>query len=87
MSVHSSLRTEKGGLGTFRSVIKRYERVRHLMSSEKWVEGQSVLGLPKLKQVKMKSRKAAPKEAEAAAAGQPATPSGQATPASGSASS
>ena len=68
MSVHSSLRTSKSASGSLRNVMKRHERVRHLMTSGQWADGRSVLGLPKIKQLKMKARKAAPKEKEAAAA-------------------
>lgn len=68
MSIHPSLRTEKNAAGSLRNVMKRYERVRHMMASGAWVEGRSVFGLPKIKQVKMKARKAAAKEKEEAAA-------------------
>lgn len=74
MSVHSSLRTAKGSLSALRNVMKRHERVRHLMMQGLWTDGRSVLGLPKIKQVKMKARKAATKEKEEAAAETPATP-------------
>lgn len=69
MSVHTSLRTSASATGSLRNVLKRHERVRHLMTHGAWPEGRSVLGLPKIKQMKMKARKAAPKEKEAAAAG------------------
>ena len=68
MSIHPSLRTEKHAAGSLRNVMKRYERVRHMMASGSWVEGRSVFGLPKIKQVKMKARKAAAKEKEETAA-------------------
>ncbi len=74
MSVHSSLRTAKGSLGALRNVMKRHERVRHLMTQGLWTEGRSVLALPKIKQMKMKGRKAAAKDKEEAAAETPATP-------------
>ena len=70
MSIHTSLRTKTNAAGSLRNVMKRYERVRHLMTEGRWLQGQSVFGLPKIKQVKMKARKAAAKEkAEAAATG------------------
>lgn len=65
MSIHSSLRGSGGKTGTRRNVLKRHERVRHLMSKGLWDEGRSVFGLPKIKQQKIKARKAAPKEAAA----------------------
>jgi len=75
MSVHSSLRTAKGSLSALRNVMKRHERVRHLIMQGLWTEGRSVLGLPKIKQMKMKARKAAAKDKEdTAAAEQPAQP-------------
>ena len=81
MSIHSSLRSSKGAAGALRNVLKRHERVRHLMSVNQWPEGRSVLGLPKIKQMKMKARKAAAKEKEATAEPAPAatTPSSPAS--------
>ena len=78
MSVHSSLRVKQGAMDSMRNVMKRHERVRHLMTQGAWAEGQSVYGLPKIKQTKMKARKAAAKEKEeTTTAAQPAaTPSG-----------
>ena len=69
MSVHPSLRVEKAASGSRRNVLKRHERVSHLVSTGKWVEGRSVFGLPKIKQEKIKARKAAAagKEKEEAA--------------------
>ena len=66
MSLHSSLKSSqaKGG-GTQRSVLKRFERIRTFMAQGRWTSEQSVFGLPKLKQIKIKTRKAAPKEAAA----------------------
>jgi len=48
------------------------------MAQGLWTEGRSVYGLPKIKQVKMKARKAAAKEKGASAAETPpnVTPSG-----------
>lgn len=77
MSLHSSLRTRTGAFGSLRNVMKRFERVRHLMAQGLWTEGRSVYGLPKIKQVKMKVRKAAAKEKEGESAAAPSTaPSG-----------
>jgi len=47
--------------------MKRHERVRYLMTQGTWPEGRSVFGLPKIKQMKIKARKAAAKEEKAAA--------------------
>jgi small basic protein (TIGR04137 family) len=77
MSIHSSLRTEGSAGGALRNVLKRHERVRHLMTQGQWQDGRSVYGLPKIKQVKMKIRKAA-KEKEEAASATPAAGTAQA---------
>ena len=74
MSVHSSLRSGKGALGSFRNVMKRHERVQYLMAQGSWIEGRSVLGLPKIKQTKMKARKAIAKDKEETSAQAPAIP-------------
>ena len=74
MSIHTSLRTKTNAAGSLRNVMKRYERVRHLMTDGRWRDGQSVFGLPKIKQVKMKARKASSKEKEAAAGATTAAP-------------
>ena len=77
MSIHSSLRSPKSATSSLRNVMKRHERVRHLMAQGAWAEGRSVFGLPKIKQMKMKARKAAAKEKEDTTAQAPsATPSG-----------
>ena len=70
MSVHTSLKTRSRATSTQRNVLKRHERIRHLIEKGSWVDGRSVLGLPKLKQIKIKARKAAKEEkpAEGAAA-------------------
>ena len=67
MSIHPSLRSAGGAGGSRRNVMKRHERVRHLMAQGTWPEGRSVFGLPKIKQMKIKARKAAAKEEKAAA--------------------
>jgi len=75
MTQHSSLRGE--GMGKrHRNVLKRYERVRKLKEGEKWEEGRSVFGLPKVKSIKVKVKKAKTvekaEEAAAATAGEAA---------------
>ena len=64
MSIHSSLRRPKGK-SSARNVMKRHERVQHLMDKGIWKDAQSVFGLPKIKQIRAKVRKAA-KEAKPA---------------------
>ena len=72
MSIHPSLRSNKS-LGAARNVLKRHERVRYLMTHGQWVEGRSALSLPKIKQAKVKARKAAGKEKEETSAQPPST--------------
>ena len=67
MSIHPSLRTGKGKTSATRNVLKRHERVRKLMSDGRWEDKRSIFGLPKIKQERIKARKAAPKEAAPAA--------------------
>jgi small basic protein (TIGR04137 family) len=64
MGLHPSLkRAEK--LGGQRSVMKRTERIKWLIEKGKWGEEDRVLGLPKIKIVKLKAiKKEKPKEAE-----------------------
>jgi small basic protein (TIGR04137 family) len=81
MSQHPSLRSSDKDT-KHRSVLKRYERLKILKDKEKWVDGESVYGLSKVKIVKfkIKKEKAAAAEGEEAAAGAPgaaATPAPQ----------
>ena len=64
MSIHSSLRTAGRGR-KFRSVLKRYERLRVLKDKNLWSEDRPVLGIPKVKQqrIRVKKEKAATPEA------------------------
>lgn len=56
MSMHPSLRASEKGKKA-RSVLKRIERLKTMIDKEKWKEGDSVYGLPKLKTVKIKVMK------------------------------
>ena len=56
MGLHSSLkRAEKSA--SARSVMKRTERLKWLREKGQWSETDKVLGLPKIKAVKIKSAK------------------------------
>ena len=77
MSIHSSLRQAGGKTGSVRNVMKRHERVRHLMTKGLWAENRSMFGLPKIKPERVKAKKAAPKEAAA----EQATPAATTPPA------
>jgi small basic protein (TIGR04137 family) len=92
MSIDRSLRI-KGALERHRNVLTRAERVEKLKDEERWTEGSSVFGLPKVAHRKSHAgRKAAKEEAaavegavaatpEAPAGAKPATPTAGATPA------
>ncbi|MFH1309387.1 MAG: small basic protein [Candidatus Omnitrophota bacterium] len=57
MTQHPSLKTSQVG-AKFRSVLKRYERIKELVEKEKWEEKKdSVYKLPKLKRIKFKVKK------------------------------
>jgi len=68
MGLHPSLkRAEK--LGGSRSVMKRTERIKWLKEKGKWNEDDPVLGLPKIRIVKLKAlKKEKAKETEEGAA-------------------
>ena len=85
MSIHSSLRISGKG-NKHRSVLKRYERLKVLKEKKLWDEEKAVLGLPKVKQQRVRIKKekaAAPEAAQGTAA--PAAPAGAkaASPAGG----
>jgi len=67
MSLHPSLHSRQGKTGVLRNVMKRFERIRHMMEHDTWTDGRSIFGLPKIKQERIKARKAAGKDDEAAA--------------------
>jgi small basic protein (TIGR04137 family) len=84
MSVHKSLRTG-GSLTKHRNVLTRSERIKVLEEAGNWREGQnSVLGLRKVKSIKMAAKKkAAKKEATEGAGAAPSagSPAAAAKPA------
>ena len=57
MSQHTSLKVSSVG-AKHRNVLKRHERIKKLQEIEKWQDRKSVLGLPKVKSLKIKVRKA-----------------------------
>lgn len=89
MSIHPSLGAAVKGKQQ-KSVLKRTERIKHLMSKGLWKEESKVFGLPKIKalRIKIKKEKAAEKPAEegatatpsATAAAAPADQKSKATP-------
>lgn len=68
MSIHPSLRSAKKDKKQ-RSVLKRSERLKHMLEKGHWKEGDSVYGLPKIKTVKFKFKKEKAEKTETAAAG------------------
>jgi small basic protein (TIGR04137 family) len=57
MSIDKSLR-RKNSLERARNVLTRGERIKTLMDDERWQEGRSPYGLPKVKVVKVVVKKA-----------------------------
>ncbi|MSR41124.1 MAG: small basic protein [Phycisphaerales bacterium] len=53
MSIHSSLKTKSGNLASHRGVFTREERISKLTEAEKFSDGRSPLGLPKVLSVKL----------------------------------
>ncbi|HOW36014.1 MAG TPA: small basic protein [Candidatus Omnitrophota bacterium] len=79
MSLHSSLRVDSA-TAQQRSVLSRIERIKDLMKKGLWSDDKSPTGLPKIRIMKIKAKKA-PKAAAAAAE----TPEGAAAAAPGAA--
>ncbi|MFM1902773.1 MAG: hypothetical protein RLZZ440_673 [Planctomycetota bacterium] len=69
MSMDKSLRVRKGS-SNVRGVLTRAERITKLKEQERWTEGRSPIGLPKVRVQKLSMKKKKVKEApDAAAAG------------------
>ena len=75
MSIHPSLGAAVKGKQQ-KSVLKRAERIKHLMNKGLWKEDSKIFGMPKIKaiRIKIKKEKAAEKPAEEGATGAPAAP-------------
>jgi small basic protein (TIGR04137 family) len=74
VSIDKSLR-RKNTLQRSRNVLTRGERINKLIAEERWQDGRSPYGLPKVKVVKLVVKKAKKKEEKAAegeAAAEPA---------------
>jgi small basic protein (TIGR04137 family) len=73
MSIDKSLR-RKNALQRARSVLTRGERIKVMMDEERWQEGRSPFGLPKVKVVKIavKKHKKAKEEEKPAEGGEAA---------------
>jgi small basic protein (TIGR04137 family) len=77
MTIDKSLKI-KAGASKQRSVLTRAERIAKLKENDRWSEGDKVLGLPKVRVLKLaikKKKKAkGPEEGAAAEAGTAAAP-------------
>lgn len=85
MTMDKSLRVRRGMVRA-RSVLSRAERIARLQEADRWKEGQSPLGLPKVRVYKlsMKKKKKKKEEEGAEAAGAAgAAPAAAAAPAPG----
>jgi small basic protein (TIGR04137 family) len=88
MTIDKSLRVKRGATRN-RSVLTRVERIARLTEADAWKEGDSPLGLPKVRvrKLTMKKKKKKKEEEGAAAAGAaaPAAPAAGAKAAGGKA--
>jgi small basic protein (TIGR04137 family) len=73
MTMDKSLRIRRG-LVRSRSVLTRAERLTRLLEAERWKEGQSPLGLPKVRVFKLAMKKKKKKKEEEGAEGAAAAP-------------
>jgi small basic protein (TIGR04137 family) len=75
MSMDKSLRV-RAGMTRARSVLTRGERIKRLTDAERWKEGDSPYGLPKVRvyKLEMKKKKKKAKEEEEGAEGAAAAP-------------
>ncbi len=67
MSLHKSL-VSRAALERHRNVLTRAERIKKLREEEKWQDGRSVFGLPKVRNLKLKKKSKVKKVAEGAEA-------------------
>jgi small basic protein (TIGR04137 family) len=65
MSIDKSLR-RKNQLQRARSVLTRGERIKVLRETDRWLDGRSPFGLPKVRVAKVVAKKGKPKEKAAA---------------------
>jgi len=76
MTMDKSLRVRKGA-SSARGVLSRAERIARLKEQERWTEGRSPLGLPKVRVQKMAMKKKKKAKEEEGAAGKPAESAGK----------
>ena len=63
MTIDKSLKVRRGGAGN-RSVLTRMERLEKLKETDRWKEGDSPLGLPKVRVRKLQMKKKKKKKEE-----------------------
>ncbi len=73
MSIHPSLGAAVKGKQQ-KSVLKRTERIKHMMAKGLWKDDAKVFGLPKIKALRIKIKKAAEKPKAEGVAPAAATP-------------
>jgi small basic protein (TIGR04137 family) len=87
MTIDKSLRVKAGAISN-RNVLTRAERITKLKEADRWKDGDKVLGLPKVRVLKLalkKKKKAAKAEGEEGADKSAAPAGGAAKPAAGAA--
>ena len=84
MTIDKSLRVKRGATRN-RSVLTRVERIARLTEVDAWKEGDSPLGLPKVRVRKLTMKKKKKKKEEEGAADGAAAPAAAAKPAAGKA--
>ncbi len=77
MTMDKSLRVRRGLIRS-RSVLTRAERLARLQEAERWKEGDSPLGLPKVRVYKLAMKKKKKKKEEEGAEGAAAAPAADA---------
>lgn len=73
MTIDKSLKVRRG-MTRSRSVLTRAERIERLKAADRWKEGDSPTGLPKVRVYKMSLKKKKKKKEEEAAEGGAAAP-------------
>ncbi len=73
MTIDKSLRVKRGATRN-RSVLTRVERIARLQEADAWKDGDSPLGLPKVRVRKLTMKKKKKKKEEEGAEGAAATP-------------
>jgi small basic protein (TIGR04137 family) len=84
MTIDKSLKVRRGATRN-RSVLTRVERIARLQQADRWKDGDSPLGLPKVRvrKLTMKKKKKKKEEEGAAEGGAAATPAAATKPAAG----